>query len=366
MSSPKPFAGHIAENDSDAAVLPTAFELLPLRTMNQANKRRWIAFGILALATASVAFLVFGLSKPEPLYEGRPVNFWIEQMGWRSVQGSPVPLNVRAWEAFARTNQEALPFLIATLKASPPLRDVLVARLRPVLPRKIAARLPLRDYPVDFAKAYALSAISRMGPDAREAVPALINTLTDNQTRIRHATAYVLGRVGPDAMNALPALIRSLKDTDSQVRLSALDALNQIAPDDERFLSTLGTSLTDNHKDVRFRAAELLLGKNRNSPALFVTLTGLLREPEAADRWHAIELLRKGGPEAAVVVPALIERLKDENNRVRGLAAIALGEIGPSAQVAVPALREALKDEYVNVREAAAETLKKTDPDERH
>jgi len=164
--------------------------------MNQPKKKRWIFIAIAALAAVSAASFVFLPLKPEPLYEGRPVSFWIEQMGWRSVQGSPapVPLNVRAWEAFSRTNQEALPFLIATLKASPPLRDVLVARLRPILPRKIAARLPLRDYPVDLAKADALSAMSRMGPNAREAVPALIKTLTDNQNRIRHAAAYVLGR----------------------------------------------------------------------------------------------------------------------------------------------------------------------------
>jgi len=36
-----------------------------------------------------------------------------------------------------------------------------------------------------------------MGPYAREAVPALINALTDNQTRIRRAAADALGKVGP-------------------------------------------------------------------------------------------------------------------------------------------------------------------------
>src|SRR5881397_200407 len=102
-------------------------------------------------------------------------------MGGGRVPGTFVPPNEEAWKAFSRTNQDALPFLMATLKFRQPLRDVLVARLRPVLPRKIAARLPLRDYPVEFAKSSALFAISRMGPNARAAVPALINALTDNQ-----------------------------------------------------------------------------------------------------------------------------------------------------------------------------------------
>src|SRR5206468_2599697 len=161
-------------------------------------------------------------------------------------------------------------------------------------PRKIAAWLPLRDYPVEFAKASALFAISRMGPNAREAVPALLNALTDNRTRIRHAAADALGKVGPAAMNALPALIRSLKDADFQVRLAALNTLNRIAPDDERFLSTLSASLTDKHKEIRFRAAELLLDKNRNSAAWFVTLTGLVREPDARDRRSEERRVGKG------------------------------------------------------------------------
>ena len=97
------------------------FELLSLRSMNQPNKKRWIVIAIAALAAASAAFFVFGASKPEPLYQGRPVSFWIEQMGGGRVPGTFVPPNEEAWKAFSRTNQDALPFLIATLKARQPL-----------------------------------------------------------------------------------------------------------------------------------------------------------------------------------------------------------------------------------------------------
>src|SRR5881409_2752703 len=117
LSSPNDFCGsRIREEDSDAAVLPTRFEWLCSRGMNQLNKKRWIVIGIVALAAASAAFCVFGLSKPEPLYQGRPVGFWIEQMG-------VPPPSEEAWKAFSRTNQDALPFLIATLKFRQPLRD---------------------------------------------------------------------------------------------------------------------------------------------------------------------------------------------------------------------------------------------------
>ena len=64
--------------------------------MNQPNKKRWIVIAIAALAAASAAFFVFGASKPEPLYQGRPVSFWIEQMGGGRVPGTFVPPNEEA------------------------------------------------------------------------------------------------------------------------------------------------------------------------------------------------------------------------------------------------------------------------------
>ena len=287
-------------------------------------------------------------------------------MGWSGSQATIVPPNGEAWKAFSRTNQEALPFLIATLKARLPLRDAFVAKLRPFLPRKIAARLPLRDYPVEPAKSFALSALNMMGPNACEAVPALADALTDQPNRVRAAAANALGKVGPLATNAIPALIRSLKDPDFQVRYVALDSLNRIAPEDERFLAALNASLTDKHNTIRFRAAGLLLDKKRGSPAVFVALAGLLQTPVAGERWHAIQLIRKAGPPASMVVPALIERLNDQDERVRAVAAVALGEIGPLAQKAVPALRASARDEYLMVREAAAEALSRIAPAEGH
>src|SRR2546422_7776467 len=64
------------------------------------------------------------------------------------------PPNEEAWKAFSRTNQDALPFLIATLKARQPLRDVLVARLRPILPRKIATRLDRKSTRLNSSHGY--------------------------------------------------------------------------------------------------------------------------------------------------------------------------------------------------------------------
>jgi len=100
-----------------------------------------------------------------------------------------------AWKAFSRTNQDALPFLIADFERQrPPLRDVLVARLRPILPGKIAAWLPARDYPVDFRKSLRFVHDKHGWAICPRSGAALINALTDNQTRIRRAAADALAK----------------------------------------------------------------------------------------------------------------------------------------------------------------------------
>ena len=54
-------------------------------------------------------------------------------------------------------------------------------------------------------------ALENMGPDAKDAVPALINALSDPDRGVRQASVKALGRIGPAAKAAVPALSRALK-----------------------------------------------------------------------------------------------------------------------------------------------------------
>ena len=50
-----------------------------------------------------------------------------------------------------------------------------------------------------------------MGPDAREAIPALVKALSDRDNRVRQASVKALGAIGPAATPAIPVLTRALK-----------------------------------------------------------------------------------------------------------------------------------------------------------
>jgi HEAT repeat protein len=96
-----------------------------------------------------------------------------------------------------------------------------------------------RDLNVRYWAATALKAV---GPAAQAAVPALINALDtvpggspplDGPARyyadVRSVAAEALGAIGSRAGNAAPALKRALNDPDAAVRKAAADALQRIA-----------------------------------------------------------------------------------------------------------------------------------------
>src|SRR6266853_3228581 len=97
----------------------------------------------------------------------------------------------------------------------------------------------------------AASALTRMGPDA---VPSLIEVLTkDSHTGTRGIAAEVLGNIGPEAKAAVPALIQAPKDAEGLVRTDAASALTHMGPDAVPSLIEVLTK--DSHADTRSLAA---------------------------------------------------------------------------------------------------------------
>jgi len=72
---------------------------------------------------------------------------------------------------------------------------------------------------------YAACALATVGP---EAVPSLVEALRDENEGVRWGSAVALGRIGPKAKEAVPALEKSLKDEKGLVRSMAAYALTQI------------------------------------------------------------------------------------------------------------------------------------------
>ena len=81
----------------------------------------------------------------------------------------------------------------------------------------------------------AARAISKLGPDASEAMPALIEMLKHWDTMTRAAAAGAIGNIGinykKDVELAVPVLQETLKDRENIVRRAAATALQDIDPD---------------------------------------------------------------------------------------------------------------------------------------
>ena len=72
-------------------------------------------------------------------------------------------------------------------------------------------------------------AIGKVGPGAKDAVPALIDALKDKESGVRGSACFALGEIGPAASAAIPALSRVVtQDEDPEVRRAAALAIGKI------------------------------------------------------------------------------------------------------------------------------------------
>jgi HEAT repeat protein len=78
-------------------------------------------------------------------------------------------------------------------------------------------------------RAQAVRALSNVGPEVPEIVPALIHALGDADAGIRGLAALALLKFGPGAKAALPALTQAQNDADERVRELAAKAIERIA-----------------------------------------------------------------------------------------------------------------------------------------
>lgn len=76
-------------------------------------------------------------------------------------------------------------------------------------------------------EAVASRALATMGA---ESVPVLVEHLTHQRSEIRRWAATVLGEIGPEASDAIPALMHASSDSDASVRGAAQRSLDLIAP----------------------------------------------------------------------------------------------------------------------------------------
>jgi HEAT repeat protein len=135
------------------------------------------------------------------------------------------------------------------------------------------------ESPNPAARAMAATALTRMGPGAEPAVPALAKALADQDLDVRYWAASALKAVGPAAHAAVTALVKALDTFPggspaldgpvryyADVRSVAAEALGVIGNRAKDALPALKKALTDPEPAVRSAAADALQRIGVRSP----------------------------------------------------------------------------------------------------
>jgi HEAT repeat protein len=224
------------------------------------------------------------------------------------------------------------PALVQALEdADPAVAGNALDALAALGPRVLDRAVPALSNPQ--RRHLALRLISRLGAQAKVAVPQIAELLSQSATsdadrEFQRELRIVLAQMGPDASAAVPALIASLASDIPQIRNSSAYALGKI------------------------RAAEAI------SP---------LRQLESSDDpqsrmvavWALLQVTPDDAQLVARAVPMLVNALGSEQELVRLEAANTLGDLGAPARSSLDALRPLLRDESQAVRDAAAAAIAK-------
>lgn len=169
------------------------------------------------------------------------------------------------------------------------------------------------------------------GPKAKTALPALFKALKMGDNRGEVSAAIVA--IGPEE-DAIPYLIDALSDSSWQVHNNITSALAKIG---SPALPALVKALRHENKNVREGVAQTLgkigVGALTAVPDLIVTLS----DADSGVRLSAVNALGDIGPGAKEASPVLIGFLRDENSKLREAAVTSLGKIG-DAQAVSPIL----------------------------
>jgi HEAT repeat protein len=206
----------------------------------------------------------------------------------------------------------------------------------------------------------AMAALRKIG---KPAVPALLEALRNPMALVRWQAAMTLAGIGPEAKEALPALQTALDEEFKRTEISpdvvgaAALAIVQLGGEATPAVAKVVELLKADSEQVRYGVVRLLARFGRKGATAVTTIIPLLDSPSEAIRAQTAETLRAFGPAAKAAVPALAKKLADEEIEVRRGAANTLKSLGPVAVEAVPDLVKLLGDEDEAIRREAIEAL---------
>ncbi|NQT90763.1 MAG: HEAT repeat domain-containing protein, partial [Candidatus Omnitrophica bacterium] len=196
--------------------------------------------------------------------------------------------------------------------------DIDVLHKIPILVKALADR-------VEHVREYAVGGLSKIG---HKAVPAITNALNPkNPETMRIAAARVLSKIGPDAKKSVPALINIAQDKDEDIRAASIDALGKIGAEREAITPLIREALKDKSAKVRRYAIVAIV--RLNQAEAIPDVLPLLHDKDVDVRITAIKVLGNLNADGQGAILDLIILLGDKNEKIVQAANNALINIGP-------------------------------------
>jgi HEAT repeat protein len=181
----------------------------------------------------AVAAMLMGASPDtgtEPVFDGKPMSFWIDQLRKLPTDEKKESLEAgRASHALARIGPPAINPLVDALSD----RNSVVRRRaamslaimgRPAIGGAMALTKALQDPDIEVRQAAAI-ALGRIGASG-SSTAALVRALQDKEPRVQVAAATSLGVLG--AKEAAPALTDAARDGHPALKKAAAQALHRL------------------------------------------------------------------------------------------------------------------------------------------
>ncbi len=341
-------------------------------------KKRWLMLFLLLPVLVLGAVLLLVPSIPNPLYQGRPASVWAGELN-----SSDARVQRHAQEAILELGPDAVPVLSGSVRVTGRGKHISIrerlSRLGSILPRSLSRRV---NRALGFTGGYyagsgAAITLGEMGPDARTAVPALMDALDDDDANVRSCAACALIEIAPgdysvisvlsrklfqdkepwilgnvagrfyqiDSSNqaAIPLVLKTLiEGSEPRARAYAAGALGDFAASNGPAKMGLTNALADVDPYVRIGAAESL--QRMNGPTRNRSARWKGEVPASLD-----DIQTKGPPLAEIypelnrALPSLAGDLNGTNNWTRVRAADAIWKVTHRKDLIVPALAQAAK-----------------------
>jgi len=342
----------------------------------------------------------------EPVFEGQPLSVVLNEANrnWALAQGystgvyppgSEIP-RMRAERALRGLGTNALPILVK------------MAGTRMSLFRKIVGSMA-RESNMDFLHLppqegkHELAAwgMRLFGREARPAVAALIRLLSDRDPEVQWAAAECLAGIGPEAAEAVPALVWMLKNRSRAKQYEVMTvswaarALGEIGPAagaatsaleevtnnaalapahavaavalikiGQGSFQTFFDRLKDTSDEVKWYTTATEVGRlgTDAAPAIPFLLTAFLHTNDFI-RTHAVSLVGQFHRRPDLCLGPLVSLLRSTNGGIRWQALHALGSFGQAAKSVAPEVARCLSDHESGVRNEATTALRLIDPE---